>query len=256
MWPILKTDIHPPPFFKISSKGIEIATSEHGCFEHGCSITSKLRTECFPVFMHKAWTTARSQNTSLGAGETVVSKRTHVLDTVGRLEPHLQGWTIEEKTWPQVEGETPAQKTWVESDQRTPQHPSIPGCIQLQGLTWKSLFLRTHPEMLRKHTAQHRSSNKCTPKVSNKFSHKKLKMWFCKYVFLDIHPPKTVPAIFKFQLFYTCECVCVPWSMLCLLPTKPKKGHQTPWTGVTGSCPLKAGSSARAQAPLSPEAPL
>lgn len=150
-------------------------------------------------------------------------------------------------------GRNPAQKAWVESDQRTPQHPSIPGCIQVQGLTWKSLFLRTHPEMLRKHTAQHRSSNKCTPKVSNKFSHKKLKMWFCKYVFLDIYPPKTV---FKFQLFYTCECVCVPWSMLCLLPTKPKKGHQTPWTGVTGSCPLKAGSSARAQAPLSPEAPL
>lgn len=96
----------PPPFLKISSKGIGIATSKHGCFEHGCSITSKLRTECFPVFMHKAWTTTQSQNTSLGAGETVVSKHTHVLDTVGRLEPHLEGWTIEEKTWTQVEGET------------------------------------------------------------------------------------------------------------------------------------------------------
>lgn len=39
-------------------------------------------------------------------------------------------------------------------------------------------------------------------------------------------PPKTMYVIFKFHLFYTCECVCtlcVPLHMLCMLLTKPKR---------------------------------
>lgn len=39
-------------------------------------------------------------------------------------------------------------------------------------------------------------------------------------------PPKTIYVIFRFHLFYTCECVytlCVPLHMLCMLPTKPKR---------------------------------
>lgn len=39
-------------------------------------------------------------------------------------------------------------------------------------------------------------------------------------------PPKDNILIFRFHLFYTCECVCVlcvPLHMLCMLPTKPKR---------------------------------
>lgn len=181
---------------------------------------------------------------------------------------HLgEGWSllasslaIKGKARPQVQGD-PVQKEQVESDRRALKRPGIPACRQCRDPCGRASSSRHRPKCSSGNTEYSPGllvpSNKCRPKVSGKFSHKKLKEWFLKHAFLRLCPPKTIYVIFRFHLFYTCVYVhCVYHCICCACCPQNPRGHQVPWTGVTSSCPAGAVSTVRAQVLLSTEAPL